>query len=211
MKVVLDSHYAPCLNWWKLFLEAEEVFLEQHSFIRKGSYRNRCHIYGANGLLRLSIPIKKGKSQRSTIDNVEISYDHDWHKLHWESLCSAYRSSPYFEYYEDELAPFYEKQYEHLFQFNLELISALKDLLGIEKNIQLTEEYQLSFDGVEDFREIIHPNLQKDSVHQTIESNSYPQVFDQKYGYIENLSILDLLFNEGPSAIAYLQSMEWKR
>ncbi len=204
MKVVLDSHYAASIAWWKIAAKAEEVLIEEHSFFRKGSYRNRTHIFGANGQLRLSIPLKKGKQQRSTMQSVQISYDHEWQKLHWESLCSAYRSSPYFEFYEAELKPLFEQEVVFVKDFNSKLANELKTLIGVSNKWDATLTYQEEYDGFHDFREIIHPNSKKDIVTDQLSFPEYIQVFSHKLGFIPNLSILDLLFNLGPASLDYL-------
>ncbi|MEZ5008970.1 MAG: WbqC family protein [Chitinophagales bacterium] len=207
MKLVLDCHYAPSIAWWSLAAKADEVSIEQHSYFRKGSYRNRCHVYGANGLLRLSIPLKKGKGQRSTMKDVQISYDHDWRKLHWESLCSAYRSSPFFEFYEMEFQALYELELSSLMDYNLHFINQVKALLGLKAEWPLTTKYEMNLEqGIIDAREIIHPNEAKNILSDRIDMPEYLQVFAEKHGFIGNLSIMDLLFNLGPESLDYLQN-----
>jgi hypothetical protein len=205
LKVIVDSHFAASITWWKVVAQAEEVWIEEASFFRKGTYRNRCHIYGANGLLRLSIPLKKGKHQRSTLQDVQISYDHEWQKLHWDSLCSAYRSSPYFEYYEFELQPIFETPFPLLKDFNRALSTTLKKLLGLQGNWHYTEQYSAEYEAeIVDYRELIHPQKDKNPIEDQFKYPEYIQVFSSKLGYIPNLSILDLLFNLGPDSRNYL-------
>jgi hypothetical protein len=205
LKVIVDSHFAASITWWKVVAQAEEVWIEEASFFRKGTYRNRCHIYGANGLLRLSIPLKKGKHQRSTLQDVQISYDHEWQKLHWDSLCSAYRSSPYFEYYEFELQPIFETRFPLLKDFNRALSTTLKKLLGLQGNWHYTERYSAEYEAeIVDYRELIHPQKDKNPVENQFKYPEYIQVFSSKLGYIPNLSILDVLFNLGPDTRNYL-------
>ncbi len=207
MNIVLDSHYAPNIAWWALAIRADEVLIEQHSYLRKGSYRNRCHIYGANGMLRLSVPIVKGNKNRSTMQSVNISYDHEWQKMHWESLCSAYRSSPFFEYYEDEFEGFYSSKVDSLLDFNLKLTQQIAELLGVNQSFQLTDQYGMSYDEEWlDVREIIHPNENKNGIKTWFDFPKYLQVFNSKWGFISNLSILDALFNLGPATLAYLEN-----
>jgi len=185
--------------------QADALWIEEASFFRKGSYRNRCHIYGANGILRLTVPLKKGKHQRSTLQNVQISYDHEWQKLHWDSLCSAYRSSPYFEFYEFELKPLYETPFPLLKDFNRTLSETIKQLLGLQGDWKYTNEYLPEYSSeMVDYRELIHPQSDKNPVEGKFNYAEYIQVFGNKYGFIPNLSILDVLFNLGPDTTNYL-------
>ena len=203
----MDSHYAPSISWWAIAARSSQLCIEKYSFYRKGTYRNRCHIYGANGLLRLSVPLYKGKHQRSTIERVRISNDHPWQKLHWESLCSAYRSSPYFEFYEQEFEDLYLKQTKNLFDFNQSVIDLIASLIGLSISIQFSKEYMDSYDKEwTDLREKIHPNAHKQLHFINAEFEKYIQVFSSKLGYLPNLSIFDLLFNLGPASLDYLQN-----
>jgi hypothetical protein len=205
LKVIIDSHYAPSIAWWKVAAQAAQVLIEEASFFRKGTYRNRCHIYGANGLLRLSIPLKKGKHQKSTLQTVQISYDHEWQKLHWDSLCSAYRSSPYFEYYEFELKPLYKTNFELLKDFNRTLNEKIKQLIGLNNDWSYTESYLSDYDtDIVDYREVIHPQYNKNGLEEKLNYDDYIQVFSNKFGFLPNLSILDVLFNLGPDTSNYL-------
>jgi hypothetical protein len=206
LKIVIDPLYAPPVGWWAMVLKAEEVLIETRSWYRKGSYRNRCHIYGANGLLRLSVPLQHGKQQRSRIDEVCISYDHPWQKLHWESLCIAYRSSPYFEYYEEGLLPFYTEKKASLMDYNLALVAHISDLLSIQTRFATTDEYQdqYSRDWL-DLRERFHPGA-TGAGRVAVEMMPYRQVFSPKLGFLADLSIYDLLFHKGPESLEYLKT-----
>ncbi|MCP4120644.1 MAG: WbqC family protein [Bacteroidetes bacterium] len=203
MKIVIDSHYAPSIESMILLARADDIVLETQSFFQKGSYRNRCHIYGANGLLRLSIPLRHGKNQRKRISEVEISYDHPWQSLHWESLCAAYRSSPYFEFYEDDLLPLYEQKEKYLLDFNQHLMKIVSGLLGIDYHPELSTQYEEAYPNYLDMRERIHPNPAKNDTGCSI-LKPYIQVFGRKHGFLPNLSVFDLLFHEGPAALTYL-------
>jgi hypothetical protein len=212
-KIVIDPLYAASIKYWVLLINAREALLETRSFYRKGSFRNRCHIYGANGLLRLSIPLQHGKHQRSHMDEVLISYDHPWQKLHWESLSIAYRSSPFFVYYEEGLVPFFQKKTVGLLDFNMALMEHIAGLIGLVRMPDLTSEYNENYDADwKDLRDAIHPNPLKDIISGFVSTTSYLQVFSSKLGYIPDLSILDLLFHKGPATMDYLQketSVEW--
>jgi hypothetical protein len=143
---------------------------------QKGSFRNRCHIAGPNGVQRLSIPLVKGKHNQMPIKEVRIAYDEPWQVRHWRSIRTAYGNAPYFEHYADDLAPHYEKHYTFLFDLNLELLRlVLQQKLGWQGEIVLSTSY-------------IPADLPKDLPQQ------YPQVFEDKHGFLPDLSILDLLF-----------------
>ncbi len=202
-KVILSTAYlAPVQYFTKLF-KYDEVFIEKHENFIKQSYRNRCKIYGANGELSLSIPVKK-ISLKTKIKDLLIDYDTNWQKLHWKSIESAYRSSPFFEFYEDDLKPFYEKKYKFLLDFNIEIQNMVLEHLDIDVNLKFTDKYcHILTEEIDDLREKIHPKKKEnDPDFITVE---YTQVFQGKYGFIPNLSIIDLLFNEGPNAIEALK------
>jgi len=202
-KVLLSSAYLAPIQYYTKLLFYDEVFIEMHENYPKQTYRNRCKIYGANGELSLSIPVKKDAVKVKTKDIV-IDYDTNWRKLHWKSIESAYRSSPFFEFYQDDLIPFYEKTYKYLVDFNMELQIMILEHLEMEVNIKNTKEFISNIDQVDDFRESIVPkkSLSDESFHMY----EYTQVFQEKHGFIPNLSIIDLLFNEGPNALELLKS-----
>lgn len=199
---ILPTAYFGPIQYYSKLLKYEEVLIEHHEHFPKQTYRNRCNIYGANGLLALSIPLKK-RGERTPVKDIRIAYDQPWQNLHWRSLQASYRSSPYFEYYEDDLAPFYEKQYDFLIDFNSELHQLICDLLKIEKNTKPTQKYEKTYGNADDFRGTISPkvNWREDKDY---EAKEYTQVFGNKFGFIPNLSIADLLFNEGPSAVKFI-------
>ena len=187
--ILLELQYLPPIQYFtKLYHHT--VYLEQHENYRKGTYRNRCHIASANGLLRLSIPLQKGKNQRQPIQNVRIAYDQPWQSQHWSSIQSAYGNAPFFEYYVDELQPFFKKKYEFLWDWNLDLLKKLVELTGLEEGFQYTDQfYKVPPLGWLDSRNKINPKLKV----QNFETYPYRQVFEEKHGFIPNLSILDLL------------------
>lgn len=184
----------------------DKIYIEQHENYLKRSYRNRCHIAGANGLLRLSIPLRKGKNERQNIRQTKISYDENWQAHHWQSIKSAYSNAPFFDYYADELAPYFEQQQqEYLFDWNWGLLQEVIALMGIAPNLELTETYQTSLpDTILNFRNGVSPKTQEKS-DPNFEPQSYSQVFLEKSGFLPNLSILDLLFCTGPEASYILE------
>lgn len=201
-QVILSTAYLPPLQYFSKLVKYNTILIEAHENFIKQTYRNRCNIYGANGMLALTVPVKKIDT-KTNIKDLIIDYDTNWRKLHWKSIESAYRSSPFFEFYADYFQPFYDKKYQFLIDFNHDLIETIADQLEIDLNIKYTDEYihheNIDFD---DFREKIHPK--KKIKDPAIIQNEYFQVFSEKHGFIPNLSIIDLLFNTGPEALNYL-------
>lgn len=199
-KIILPVVYGGNLSYCKVLLDFKEsVILDIHEHFIKQSYRNRMEIHGANGKLSLIIPLKKRK-ERTPMKDVLIEYKQDWQKLHWKSLESAYRSSPYFEFYEHQLKHFYDKTYQpkYLIDFNLNFLKSINEMLGVSFSIKKSKEYN-EVEGL-DFRKMIHPKIE--FIHG--EEKKYDQVFDLKNGFISNLSVLDLIFNEGPNSLNLL-------
>ncbi|HAF27813.1 MAG TPA: hypothetical protein DCG75_02090 [Bacteroidales bacterium] len=202
-KVLLSTAYLAPIQYYTKFLKYDEVYIEMKENFIKQSYRNRCKIYGANGELSISIPIKK-TSTKIKIKDVQIDYDTKWQKLHWKSIESAYSSSPFFEFYEDDLKAFYERKYKFLIDLNAEIQKVILENLDLQIDFKYTEEFnQLANEKFIDLREIIHPK--KKVIDPEFKPVKYTQVFYDKYGFIPNLSIIDLLFNEGPNAIELLK------
>ncbi|MEM8524307.1 MAG: WbqC family protein [Bacteroidota bacterium] len=203
---LIESHYLPCVQYLAQFLKYETIIIEQYEHYQKRSYRNRCHIMGANGLLRLSIPLQSGKNQQMNIREVRISYQENWQQLHWKSIASAYRNAPFFEYYADYLAPFFEQKEEFLFDWNHKLLLQLLDLLQLENNVQLSEQYEPTPTfPIVDRRDSIRAKKSRHKEALSFETIPYVQVFQERHGFVPNLSILDLLFCTGPQAILYLE------
>lgn len=205
--LLMELHYLPSVQYFAKILQYEECIIEQHENYTKGSYRNRCHIAGANGLQRLSIPLKQGKHNNKPIKAVEISYETNWQHQHWLSIVSAYGNAPFFEYYVDEIEPFFKKRYVTLFELNWGLLVLLNKLVGLSTNISLSLEYEkITGHNVFDFRNKISPKVQKMLIDKDFNLEEYPQIFKEKNGFLTNLSILDLLFCTGPQSILYLEN-----
>lgn len=192
-RVLLSTAYLAPIEYYKVMLNAESVFLEQCEYYQKQSYRNRCRILTANGVMDLTIPVvNKGKQ---TIKDIEISEHDDWQLKHWRALESAYSSSPFFEFYMDDIFPFYSKKWKYLWDFNLEINHKIFEILELEFQYKLTSFYENSSTVFADYRNSIHPKTNTD-----FNLKSYYQVFGQKFGFQSNLSIIDLLFNMGPES-----------
>ena len=200
MKAVFSSLYAGNLDFYSCLLKADQVSIDVHENYVKQSYRNRCEIYGANGKLALIIPITR--SSNTPMKEVKIDYDQNWQKIHWKSLESSYRSSPYFEFYEDKFIHLYEqKNIHYLVDFNMELLNIFLKLLDLDIELSYTDSYEKEIKNKLDLRSLIHPKMDTSEYYN---ENKYNQVFEEKMGFIPNLSIYDLVFNEGPAAVNIL-------
>lgn len=200
-QILLPAFYLPPISYFHTILHADAgLLLEQHEHFPKQTYRTRAKIASANGTLDLIVPIRHGHKEHVPMKDVRINYDHNWQRLHWLSLQTAYRSSPYFEYYEDDFAPFYEKKTEFLLDFTIEQLKLLLKLLKIKKEISLTESYTAEIVLEVDYRKIINPKAPSLLQNQ----KQYYQVFEDKNGFHQDLSIVDLLFNQGPQAKSFL-------
>ncbi|MGM9760052.1 MAG: WbqC family protein [Parabacteroides sp.] len=188
------QQYTKYVRYPVIYLETCENYLKQ-------TYRNRCTIAAANGPLSLSVPIVKPDTLKCLTKDIRISDHGNWRHLHWNALCSAYNMSPFFEYYEEDFAPFYERKYTFLFDFNEELRAMICRLLDIEPDIRPTEQYRDEVPN--DFRAGIRPR--QPLPDPDFIPRPYYQVFQEKFGFLPNLSIVDLLFNMGPESVLYLR------
>ena len=196
---LLPTAYLAPVKYYAILLQAKNCSIEHHEHFIKQSIRNRCEIYGANGELRLTIPKERKGSSKTIISEIKISYKDDWQKLHWNAIKSAYNSSPFFEYYSNELEVFYQEKESTLIIFNNKLQEVILDLLQEENNSTPTVEY-LHSGNFTDLR----------NYDFTLEDpEKYNQVFMEKHGFIPNLSILDLLFNLGPETSDYLHNLDF--
>ena len=240
MKALLSSTYFGPIQWYQKLNRYDECLIERHESFIKQTYRNRMIIPTTNGPLALIIPTNHNTSL--AMKDIRISDHANWRHVHWNALLSAYGESPFFEYYQDDIRPFYEKKYEFLFDFNMEITEKMIELLDIRPKISITDEYILSkerkgeneelkgeyeaFCGITDHK-VQSSNLKVQSSNLKVQSKDvqsivdfrdairpkkplpdaeftpqrYYQVYEQKYGFQPNMSILDLLFNEGNEAI----------
>ena len=207
MKALLATTYFGPVQWYQKLNRADCAYIECYDSYRKQTFRNRCVIATTNGLQALTIPVERPESglHSTLIKDLRISDHGNWRHLHWHALMSAYSESPFFEYYADDIRPFFEKKWDFLYDFNMEACQTVGLLLDIHPNILSTSHYIKKEDLPEDifdFREAIdpkHPAVDADFVPRR-----YYQVFERKTGFQPNLSILDLLFNMGPEGIFYL-------
>jgi len=218
MKALLSSTYFGPVQWYQKLNRYDECLIERHESFIKQTYRNRMTILTTNGPLSLTIPTNHDTSM--AMKDIRISDHANWRHVHWNALLSAYGESPFFEYYQDDIRPFYEKKYEFLFDFNMEIMEKMIELLDIRPHVSVTDEYfpknetnhkvpssNLKVPGKQvpslcDFRDAIRPK--KPLPDSEFIPRRYYQVYEQKFDFQPNMSILDLLFNEGNEAIFYL-------
>ena len=201
---ILSSAYLAPVEYYAALAKADKVLLEHCDHYVKQTYRNRCRIATANGTMDLSIPVEKISKEKQLTRDIRISHFTDWQQQHWRSIESAYNSTPFFEYYKDDFLPFYEKKWNFLWDFNLTLLEKVLELIDFNPTIEQTTEFKTNWgENIVDLREKIHPKKTTDFV----EMPRYYQVFEQKFGFIPNLSIIDLLFNMGNETILMLVPM----
>lgn len=203
----LGSAYLPPVCYFAKLLQYDKVFIEQHDHYLKQTYRNRCHIAGPGGVQVLSVPIVKPDTLKCATKDIRISDHGNWRHLHWNAIESAYNSTPFYEYYKDDFRPFYENKYTFLCDFNEELCRLITQLIDLElTSPERTTTYKTTFaDNEFDFRESIHPKKELNAEDNKFRSVPYYQVFEERNGFIPNLSIIDLLFNMGPESLLVLQ------
>ena len=201
---LLQTTYFGPVQWYQKLKRYDHCVIEQYDSYQKQTYRNRCVIATANGLQALTVPVDHSPL---TIDHVQckdlrISDHNQWRRVHWNALQSAYSESPFFEYYADDIRPFFEQKYEFLIDFNEAIRQKMCELLDIETSVSYSSGFRVQDSGFMDFREVIHAKHPQDDPE--FQPRSYWQVFQHRYGFQPNLSILDLLFCMGPEAVFYL-------
>ena len=197
-KPLLPTAYLAPIIYYAILLQQSDCKIEYHENFTKQSIRNRCEIYGANRKLLLTIPKQRQGSSKTIITDIKISYKERWQKNHWNTIVSAYNSSPFLEYYKDELKPFYEEKETYLINFNNKLQKVILKLLQVEAKYTTSSEYN----HVGEFTDLRNHTFISKNIHR------YDQVFMEKNGFIPNLSILDLLFNLGPESADYLKNID---
>ena len=203
---ILSTAYFPPLQYFSKIVSNNRIVIESFENFSKQSYRNRCEILSANGKQTLTVPIEKALSSKQLIKDVKIDYRNNWQDIHLKSLQAAYLSSPFYEYYIDALIPFFEKKHKFLFDYNLLIIETLQNEIQINKKINFSKQYNANY-NFPDFRNSIHPKRKFQIQDNNFNNIEYTQVFSEKHGFIKNLSILDLLFNEGPNTLNLLTKM----
>ena len=202
MNILIHPSYFPSISHYIAMIQSDSVTFEMEDNFQKQTNRNRMYIYSPNGIQLLNVPIKHSPEKHQKYKEVRIENDFAWQKNHFKSLEAAYRTSPFFEYFEDDFRPLFEKKHEFLMDLNMEVFQLVNDSLGIDIKPEKTIEFFHEVPNFEDFRHLI--NGKKD----TTLIEAYTQVFNDKHGFINNLSILDLLFNDGRYAVEYLKNQQ---
>ena len=199
-RVVLSTAYLPPIAYFQAIGDYSFILFEKEEFYQKQSYRNRTYILSASGIQILTIPVLQNHT-KTCIKDIKIDYKIPWQRTHLRSIQSAYNNSPFFLYYQDYFIPFYEKKEVFLFDFNHKLIDVICKLLSWNPHFDFTTTYNDTYSGDTDLRKIIHP---KNELPSPSFIKPYTQVFSSKFGFTVSLSIIDLLFNEGPLATSFL-------
>lgn len=216
---LLSTAYLPPIEYFAVLANSKMVEIESGEMYQKQSYRTRCHINGANGLLVLTVPVLRSaakedgeNSHKLPIASLRIDWSKPWLLQHKRALEAAYMSSPFFEYYMDDIYEILDSKEEYLLNLNTRLTKKIAELIGIETPLALSngnyiipQSPELELNGITDFRDSIHPKKCSTILESLKLNKPYWQVFTNKQGFVPNLTILDLLFNEGPNSISYLE------
>jgi len=201
-RILLSTSYFGPISYYSKFLLPLDIWIEKHEHFIKQSYRNRSVIYGANGPVSLTIPVKKGSFHKIKIAELEIDYSKDWQINHWRAIESSYNSAPFFQFYSDDIKKFFETDTKLLFEHNLNIIQSILKLIHLPADILFTDKYQVYTTHSKDYRMDLRPkNPPEDTLFKPIR---YFQVFDNIHGFMPDLSILDLIFNAGPETLDIL-------
>lgn len=199
MSLFIPTYFSP-ISQYSEIVKSDAIVFEMEDNFQKQSYRNRCYIFNSNGKQLLNIPVKDGSkevSSRKKNKDMLVENNIPWQDHHLKSLQTAYRTSPFYEFYEDDLLPIFTKKYKYLQDVNIDTFLFITDALQINQNYSKTKEYNININ--DDYRDLASVKNQPEKL-----VNKYIQMFDDKHGFLPNLSILDLLFMEGPNTISYL-------
>ncbi len=198
---ILQTTYFGPIQWYQKLHRFDHCIIEQHDSYQKQTYRNRCLIATANGVQALTVPVEHN-NDRMLVKDLRISDHNQWRRIHWNALQSAYSESPFFEYYADDIRPFFEKRYDFLVDFNEAIRETVCKLIDIQPQTEYTSAYNSQWQESADYRDVIH--AKHPLPDNDFEAKPYWQVFQHKHGFLANLSILDLLFCMGPESVFYL-------
>jgi hypothetical protein len=202
--LVYPALYNGPVYYFARLIREKKITLEQHDHYAKQTYRNRFRIMGPNGILTLVVPVKRTRGQKNLFRDIRIDYDTPWNKIHWRSMVASYASSPFFELMIDELAPYYHKKTGFLIDLNLGLLRTTLELLGQEVPVDLSATFTPILES-KDPRTMIHPKRDLAKTDPEFQPVEYHQVFADRHGFKQGLSVLDLMFNEGSNASTILR------
>jgi len=210
-QAILTSAYLGSVGYYTILALYDNILIEQYESYHKQTLRNHCRVMGANGPLDLIIPVVNESGRKTHMKDVKIDYATRWQNIHWRSLSSSYNSSPFFEYYAEYFMPFYQKRWTFLLDYNIELMDVVFELLQLQKNFILTDRFQKEYETVIDLRNEFSPkkNLQKVGGDR-FNFVGYTQTFTEKFDFVPDLSIADLLFNCGPDSESILRQNSFK-
>ena len=203
MNILLHPTYFPSIANFVAIAKADKVCFEVYDNYQKQTYRNRMFVYDVNGKLPLTIPVVYSQKNRQLYKDILISKDEHWQDLHWKSIQSAYSSSPFFEFYEHDFHPLFHTNYENLMDFNFKCLEVIYECLELSFDYDISESFEKDPKNLIDYRALADNRKEKEQ-----DFKPYVQVFDDKHGFIPNLSILDLICNEGPNAMLYLKAQQ---
>ena len=199
MEALLPAAYFAPVQYFTKLLMYDSIHIEQWEHFPKQTYRNRCNILTSNGIQTLTVPVERGSIHKVLMRDLKIAYHTPWQKVHRRSIEAAYRNSPFFEYYYDEIVPFFEQRFSFLIDFNMQITLKMNELLGIKNHLILTKEYQKN-PCMDDLRYAIHPKTKYNTIDKYFSARPYCQVFVHESGFVANLSMLDMLFCCGPDS-----------
>ncbi len=200
MTTLLSTAYFPNIFYIQKIIESNKILIEIYEHFPKQTFRNRCEILAANGVMPLIVPVQKGRSGKRFTKDIKISYAEEWQKNHKNSIESAYKSSPYFEFYWDYFVHFFEKKYNYLIDLNTEILHSLLNILQIQRDIEFTKDFVQPENNFNDFRFVNTPK------NKPVTNEKYIQVFSDRFAYYPNLSILDAIFNLGPETLITIKN-----
>jgi hypothetical protein len=206
--LLLSTAYFPPVQYLAFICQYPDVLIEKHENYSKQSYRNRCKILSANGVLPLVIPVKRFRGIKTSVAEIKPDNSYSWQRLHMISIESAYRSAPFYEYYIDDIRPFLEKKYKYLLDLNGSILDMLISVLDLPARWKFTSSFISGPQSeIIDLRFAIHPKKSPEKFPVKLNYKDYFQVFINRHGFQPDMSILDLLFNIGPDSSAYLRQI----
>lgn len=202
MQILIHPTYFPTIEFFYHYTKTDNLIFEINDFYKKQTVRNRTTIYGPNGKLNLIVPVKFSSKKKEKLKDVRICNDQKWQNNHLKSIQIAYRNSPYFEFFEDYFIKLFEEKEKFLLDINIKSIELIYEFLDLKFKHSFSKEYVHDYDSVSDFREL----SEKKRITPVFKTNPYMQVFFEKCGFIKNLSVIDLIFNEGINSLNVIKS-----